>query len=128
MILIDTSVWIDHLRSPDPRVQNLLFEEQVLIHAHVIGEIAVGTFRSRDAILAELTELPRTIVAEDDEVLAFITRNSLHGTGIGYIDAHLLAATRLTRAAKLWTRDKRLAFAAEALHLAYTPESPEHSR
>lgn len=86
MILIDTSVWIDHLRSPTPHVQNLLFEEQVLVHPYVIGEIAVGHFRKRETILAELSELPRAVVAEEDEVLAFITRNSLYGTGIGYID------------------------------------------
>ena len=118
MILVDTSVWIDHLRSGDQVLAELLEREQVLAHPFVIGELALGTLRQRETILGALQNLPQAIEAENGEVMRFIERESLAGLGIGYIDAHLLAATRLTPDASFWTRDRRLASVAERLSLA----------
>ena len=115
MILADTSVWVDHLRAGDPALVALLNAAQVLAHPLVIGEIAMGNLKHRDVILADLQDLPQAVVATDAEVLQFIERRALAGLGLGYIDACLLAAVQLTPAATLWTRDKRLAEAAERL-------------
>ena len=115
MILVDSSVWIDHFRGDDPILSRLLDQRQVLTHPFVIGELALGSLRQRDAILGALRGLPRTQVASDDEVHAFIDRHALHGSGIGYVDAHLLAGTMLKAGAQLWTRDKRLRRVAERL-------------
>jgi predicted nucleic acid-binding protein len=123
MILVDTSVWIDHLRKPENLLQNLLQREMVLCHPMVIGEIAVGSLRQRDVILNDLRDLPMLIAAGHEEVLQFISHQSLYGLGIGYIDAHLLASVRLTPEASLWTRDKRLHGIAENLKLAFHPDS-----
>ena len=117
MILVDTSVWVDHLRQGDDRLAGLLENGMVLVHPHVIGELALGQPRQRDS-LADLAELRFANVASDEEVLHLIEQESLFGSGIGYVDAHLLAATRLTPGATFWTRDRRLAAAAEKLSLA----------
>ena len=108
MILVDTSIWIDHLRQRDERLSGLLDQGQGLAHPFVIGELALGNLQNRHAILGALQELPQAPVTTDAEVLGFIAGNGLHGMGIGCIDAHLLAATRLAPGAMLWTRDKRL--------------------
>lgn len=118
MILVDTSVWIDHLRRGDPTLALLLNTGLILTHPFVIGEIALGNLRQRDTILSALHDLPVCDSATDGEVLHFIATHKLHGSGIGYIDAHLLAAARIA-SAKLWTRDKRLQSAAQKLKLAY---------
>jgi len=118
MILVDTSIWIDHLRGRDAALAGLLDAGEVLSHPFVIGELALGNLRQREAVVADLQELPRAFVASDDEVVHFIHREGLFGIGIGYLDAHLLAATRLTQGASLWTRDKHLLAAAERLSLA----------
>ena len=123
MILIDTSVWIDHLRSGDRALAQLLNKGQVLTHPFVVGELALGNLRQRQLIRDTLGDLPRASVASDEEVLRFIGEGSLFESGIGYVDAHLLAATRLSADATLWTRDKRLLFAAERLNLAAKPPS-----
>jgi predicted nucleic acid-binding protein len=91
---------------------------QVLSHPLVIGELAMVSFKRRDVLLSELSDLPRAKVADHDEVLHFVTRHRLFGSGIGYIDAHLLAAVRLIPGTLLWTRDKRLLGIASKLHLA----------
>jgi len=121
MILVDTSIWIDHLRQRDERLSGLLEQGQVLAHPFVIGELALGNLQNRDTILGALQELPQAPVAKDAEVLGFITGNALYGMGIGYIDAHLLATTRLAPGAMLWTRDKRLLAAGIKLGLAEDP-------
>jgi predicted nucleic acid-binding protein len=117
MILVDTSVWVDHLRKDDARLKALLGAGQVLIHSFVIGELALGNLRQRDAILQSLLDLPPAVMAGDSEVLGFIERNALFGLGIGYVDAQLLASARLS-AALLWTHDKRLHEVASKLGLA----------
>lgn len=112
MILVDTSVWIDHFRHDDPILSRSLNQRQVLSHPFVIGELALGSLRQRNLILEALRGLPSAVVAHDEEVHAFIDRHRLFGIGIGYIDAHLLAATFLTAHVRFWTRDKRLRAAA----------------
>lgn len=118
MILVDSSVWIDHLRAGDATLVALLETGQVLAHPFVTGELALASFRQRDAIISALQDLPQSLLATDAEVLTFIDRNALFGLGIGYVDAHLLATTRLTPDAMLWTRDKRLRDAAGRLGMA----------
>jgi predicted nucleic acid-binding protein len=120
MIIVDSSVWIDHLRADDPDLAALLSDGVVLLHPFVLGEVSVGSFRNRAATLKDMRELPEAIVAEPDEVLHLIERETLFGLGIGYVDAHLLASARLTADTKLWTRDRRLAAAAARLSLAWS--------
>jgi len=118
VILVDSSVWVDHLRAGDVALERLLVNGDVLAHPFVIGELALGNLRQRDLVLDALGQLPRTVVASDEEVLRFISGLRLFGRGIGYVDAHLLAAARLTPDARLWTRDRRLRTVAADLGLA----------
>jgi predicted nucleic acid-binding protein len=118
VILVDTSVWIDHFRTADELLADLLSSKAVLTHPFVIGELALGNLRHRNEILMDLEDLPQVVVAEDAEVMRLIDAESLFGLGIGYVDAHLVAATRLTPDASLWTRDRRLAAVAERLSIA----------
>jgi hypothetical protein len=118
VILVDTSVWIDYLRSGNPHLADLLGRSVVAIHDFVIGEIACSNLKNRQEILFLLSWLPRCEPATHKEVLFFIDQNRLMGRGIGYIDACLLAAAALG-GAKLWTRDKKLAAIAEELGCAY---------
>lgn len=119
MILTDTSVWIDHLRVGDARLAALLDEFRVWTHSFVIGELACGNLRNRAAILALLQGLPRVASATDAEVRFYIDQQQLMGRGIGYIDAHLLAASALASPIKLWTRDKPLDALAGELGVAW---------
>jgi predicted nucleic acid-binding protein len=118
VILVDTSVWVDHLRRGDEIMLDLLERDWVLTHPFVIGELALGHLRQRAAALRNLHRLPSAIVARDAEVMRLIQTQKLHGQGLSYADAHLLAATRLTAGAALWTTDKALQNAAERLGLA----------
>lgn len=119
MILADTSVWIDHLRSGDEKLASLLHDGLVLIHPFVVGELACGNLRDRESVLGLLQALPQATVATDTEVLFFIERLALMGRGIGYIDAHLLASASLSRTARLWTRDARLGKVAAEMGQGY---------
>lgn len=112
MILVDTSVWIDHFRSADPQLVALLTRNEVLIHPGVIGEIALGSVAKRGDVLRYLNNLPATASATHAEVMTFIDRHKLANTGLGYVDAHLLASAALTPGAGLWSRDKNLRAAA----------------
>lgn len=116
MILVDTSVWIDHLRHGDADLTGFLNAGQVLAHRFVTGELALGSLQNRDMVLGALQGLPQAGVATDEEVMRFIAHHALFG--IGYIDAHLLAAVRLSPGALLWTRDKRLLAASARLGLS----------
>lgn len=118
MILVDTSVWIDHLRRGSTALSAALEEGEVLTHPFVIGELACGNIKRRGEVIDLLSRLPRAALASDDEVLHFIERRRLMGRGIGYIDAHLLASVSLTAGTQLWTEDKRLAAVAAQLRLA----------
>ncbi|ABK12053.1 PIN domain-containing protein [Burkholderia orbicola] len=121
MILVDTSVWIDHLRAGDATLTALLEAERVLIHPFIVGELALGSMRHRETVLDALRDLPAATLATDDEVQRMIDAVPLHGLGIGYVDAHLLASARLTSDSRLWTRDRRLLAAAERLQLVARP-------
>lgn len=119
MILVDTSVWIDHLRAGDSELVALLNGSRVLMHPFVLGELACGNLHNRAEMLALLRDLPRSDIATDEEVLFFIEEQELMGRGIGYVDAHLLAAAMLAESARLWTRDKRLRAVSDSLALDY---------
>jgi predicted nucleic acid-binding protein len=108
VILVDTSVWVDHFRNGNSTLGELLERGLALTHPFVIGELALGNLHQRELVLRMLSHLPRASVATHAEVLRFIDRYSLFGRGVGYLDVHLLAATRLTAGSKLWTSDKRL--------------------
>ena len=118
MILVDTSIWVDHLRAGNAALAALLDAGRVLTHPFVIGELALGVLRQRKAVLTALLDLPSSIVARDAEVLGFIDRHALFGRGVGYVDVHLLASARLTAGAELWTDDPRLRDVADAMGVA----------
>ena len=120
VILVDSSVWIDHFRAGQPRLVRLLDSAQVLTHPFVIGELACGNLKNRKTVLSLLSDLPAAPLALDDEVLFFIEKHRLMGKGIGYIDAHLLSAVSMAHAAQLWTKDKRLSIVAGQLKLNFT--------
>jgi predicted nucleic acid-binding protein len=115
-MLVDTSVWIDHFRRHDSRLAALLDQGQVECHPFVVGELACGWLRQRDEILTLLRVLPEVPIAEHDEAMAFVERHRLSGTGLGWIDVHLLASAHLARTS-LWTADRRLRTAARRSRL-----------
>jgi hypothetical protein len=121
VILVDTSVWIDHLRRRDAGLATALGQAQVAVHPFVIGEIALGALARREATLRNLRGLPTVVVATDAEATSLIEREQLFGIGVGYVDVHLLASARLTPGTWLWTRDHRLARVAARLGLAWSP-------
>jgi len=118
MILVDTSVWIDHLRRGTPALAAALEEGSVLMHPFVLGELACGNLNNRDEVLRLLGDLPAAPSVTASEILHFIEARHLMGQGIGYVDLHLLASALLSGTA-LWTRDKRLAAVATDLGIAF---------
>jgi len=123
VVLVDTSVWIDHFRKTNRRLASLLDAEAVLIHPFVLGELACGNLSNRQEIIALLHALPHATKVEDDEVLLFTERYHLMGRGIGLIDAHVLASSCID-AGLLWTRDKRLQAAAKELNVEFSQHQP----
>lgn len=123
MILVDTSVWVEHLRAGVAALAAALEQGIVLTHPFVLGELACGNLKNRSEVLRLLADLPRAPIATDAEALNFIEKRTLMGRGIGYIDVHLLASVVLAGTARLWTRDKRLAAVAENLKLARPDEA-----
>lgn len=121
MILIDTSIWIDHLHRPERLVNDLIAADQVLGHPLIVGEIAMGSIADRDRRLYQLDRLRPAERASDFIVRYMIEAHRLYATGINYIDMQILASTRLTPHARLWTRDKRLAAAAAQLDVGFDP-------
>ncbi len=119
MILVDTSVWIDHFRKKKTELVDMLLTGQVMIHPWIIGELACGNLHDRKHILELLSSLPKAHTATTNEVLFFIEQHFLMGRGIGYVDVHLLASARLSQV-RLWTHDKRLVSIAKDMDLAYT--------
>lgn len=118
MILADTSIWVDHLRGRDGRLADALEQQYVIMHPFVIGELACGHLRHRTELLSLWSDMPSAPMATDAEALRFIDEYELMGTGLGYLDVHLLASTALAGTAELWTRDRRLAATAAKLGLA----------
>lgn len=116
MVLVDTSVWIDHLRSGNSRLCELLLAGDVACHSLVIGELACGNLHHRKEVVALLHSLPMLERLTDDEIIFFVEKHRLYGNGLGLIDMHLLAACALSNA-ELWTLDKRLMRVAEHLRI-----------
>ena len=121
MILADTSVWADHFRNPIGELEGLLASIMLVQHPYVTGELALGNFKDRQSALGFLRALPAAQVASQRDFLTFVDAARLHGTGIGFVDAHLLAACRLMPGTLLWSHDRRLERWAEALGLAWSP-------
>src|SRR5258708_34025967 len=117
MILVDTSVWVDHIHASDPVLVSLLAEERVLAHPYVIGEISLGSLRDRDVVLGALLDLPQAPTATPEETFYLIERERLFNRGIGYVDTSLLASARLHPGITIWTRDKRFKKVADELNL-----------
>ncbi|WP_133646033.1 type II toxin-antitoxin system VapC family toxin [Paraburkholderia flava] len=118
MILVDTSVWIDHINASDHILVGLLAEERVLTHPYVIGEISLGSLRKRALVLGALLDLPSAPVATPEETFYLIERQRLFNRGIGYVDTSLLASAFLQPGVTIWTRDKRLKSVADELGLS----------
>lgn len=108
MVLADTNIWIAHMQRGEKQLERLLEQGRVLIHPFVIGELACGTFKNRQGVLALLQSLSHARSATHDEVMFYVERHALMGRGLGYVDAHLLASVALESGAKLYTRDGRL--------------------
>jgi predicted nucleic acid-binding protein len=119
VILVDTSVWVDHFRSGVARLAQVLEAGQVLAHPFVIGELACGNLQNRREVLDLLGRLPSVPMATHAEALGFLEARSLMGRGIGFVDVHLLASAALATPARLWTLDRRLSAVASELHLGY---------
>lgn len=118
-IIADSSIWIDHLNKGDAELVALIKHRRIAVHAMVIGEVALGSIANRRLALSELREMPQVRPALHEEVLAMIEWLKLFGSGIGFVDAHLLAAARQLQDGRLWTRDKRLLAQAQRLEIAY---------
>jgi predicted nucleic acid-binding protein len=118
MILVDTSVWIDHLRKGSTLLSTLLEQGLVLIHPFIIGELACGSMANRREILKLLETLPGIVIAGHREVLHLVEEKRLYGQGVGWIDAHLLASVILAHSL-LWSSDKRLRRVSEVLGIAF---------
>lgn len=118
MVLVDTSIWVTHLRERDERLVALLEEGAVCSHPFVVGELACGNLKNRMEILALLQALPSAEVAEHEEILAFIESKQLMGKGLGYVDVHLLGSAVLSDV-PLWTADRRLAESASTLGICF---------
>ncbi len=120
MVLVDTSVWVRHLREGDPNLERLLNDGEVMCHPFIVGELACGNLKNRHEILSLLQLLPLATQATHEEVLQFIEQNHLMGKGLGYIDVHLSASAVLT-GVPMWTDDKRFNDANEGLGIRYKP-------
>lgn len=118
MVLVDTPVWIEHFRGGVAELVALLDAGRVLAHPAVVGELSCGTLRRRATTLALMQQLPRAVVASDDEALLLLERHRLFGSGLGWTDVHLLAAAALSHC-RLWTTDGRLAAAGKRLRVGF---------
>ena len=118
MVLVDTSVWVNHLRHGNRNLEKLLMDAEVMCHPFIIGELACGNLKNRNEIISLLQSLPKASTIDFDEFLFFIDTNQLMGKGVGFVDVHLLASAKLT-GVKLWTADKRLRSAAHELKLEF---------
>ena len=119
MVLVDTSIWVNHLRRNDQTLVRLLEASKVITHPHIIGELSLGSLKNRKTVLSLLRNLPQVPLATDQEVHSMIEHHSLYGKGIGYIDAHLLAGALLLPGTKLWTQDRRLRVVADDMGIAW---------
>lgn len=121
MIIVDTNVWIDHLNEADPTLIAIVDEVRQRIHPFVIGELALSNLRDRSTIIELLEAMPLAEAALHEEVMRLIADHDLYGSGIGYVDAHLLASAKLTLGSQVWTRDRRLAAACNRFGVSFQP-------
>ena len=121
LLLVDSGIWIDHLRKSDRHLHAALMAERILGHSFITGEVAMGSLKDRGRIVGDLRRLPQARLAEEEEVLELVERRRLFSLGLGWVDAHLLASALLTPDTGLWTRDRRLAEAAQRLGVAAAP-------
>ena len=119
MILVDTSIWIDHLHRSEPDLVALLDDERVATHPMIVGELALGSIRNRTEVIALLSDLPAVVSSTHSECLELVEAGRLHGRGLSLVDAHLLASVTLTPESSIWTRDRNLAAAASEMSLAW---------
>jgi predicted nucleic acid-binding protein len=118
MVLIDTSVWIDHFNRSDPLLQFLLNEYEVVTHSYILGELACGNFKNRNEIFVLLSNLPCIAIISNEEYLTFIEKNKLYGLGLGFVDIHLLASSLISHCT-IYTKDKTLLSTANLFKVAY---------
>lgn len=118
MVLVDTPVWVQHLRKGDPHLEELLLEGHVVCHPFIVGELACGHIKNREEVLSLLQTLPAAPTLMLDELLHFVDRHDLMGIGIGFVDVHLLASAYLV-SFPLWTSDRKLKTVAAALGISY---------
>ena len=118
MVLVDTSIWISHFRGSNSHLKKLLMDESVACHPFIIGELACGNIKNRKEIISLLRALPQTLVAEHDEILAFIDQKKLMCVGIGLVDVHLLASSLLANV-YLWTADRKLRTTVSKFNILY---------
>ena len=123
VILVDTSVWIDHLHRRETALLDLLHNAAVVRHPMVVGELAVGNLKNRPAVLGAMSGLPLMKLVTHDEVLNLIEARELQGSGLSLVDVHLLGAVLLSPGTLLWTRDKRLYSVADGFGINYSTES-----
>lgn len=121
MILIDASVWIDHIRAPDAKLALAIASGLILQHPFITAEVSLGSIKNRTRLVGMLNSLNQATPVSTRRLLEFAEEAAIHGTGIGMVDAHLLASASALDDARLWTRDKRLLRQAERLNLAYAP-------
>ena len=121
LVLVDSSIWIDHINGVSDGMHDLLMNTRVVMHPLVLGEIAMGSIRNRTQVLDDASDLPHVRQVPHQDVYHMIERFNLSGTGIGFVDAHLLAAVRASGDLRLWARDKRLMKQATRLEIAYEP-------
>lgn len=119
MILIDTSVWVDHLRKPEPQLTLIGRSGELIMHPFVIGELAAGNVHDWERTIAALRLLPLSPLLDEDSYFPFILHNRLMGSGLSFVDIHLLASAMQLDGGQIWTRDKRLHARADALGCAY---------
>lgn len=118
MVIVDTSIWVTHLRQGSRRLEKLLVDAEVMCHEFIVGELACGNLKNRTEIISLLQSLPMAPTIEFDEILFFIDRHHLMGKGVGFVDVHLLASAQLT-VTPLWTADKKLVSVVDQLELAF---------
>lgn len=119
MIIVDTSIWVDHFRRPVKAIQELIAEGKIALHPYVYGELLLGGLPTKGVAATQLLKLARPPVASASEAAAFIEWADLSGTGIGYVDAHLLVSAKLFAGGTLYTKDNKLVAQAERLGLVY---------
>ena len=118
MILVDSSVWIEHFRTENRLLSGLLMQGAIVLHEFILGELAIGNFKNRKEILSLLDSIPKLSKLTHDEFIYFLEKHSFYGKGVGFVDIHLLGSTKLA-GVKIWTLDKRLLQLAESLNLNY---------